>query len=55
MYEKVKIRSSKRHAMIELDPKHLVIAIFICALAAGITSQLKASVGRPEIVVCGEE
>jgi len=41
--------------MIELDPKHLVIAIFICALAAGITSQLKASVGRPEIVVCGEE
>ena len=55
MYEKVKTRSSKRNAMIELDPKHLVIAIFICALVAGIGSQLKASVGRPEIVVCGEE
>jgi len=41
--------------MIELDPKHLVITIIVCALAAGISSQLKARVERPEIVVCGEE
>ena len=55
MYEKAKIRSSKAHVMIELDPKHLFIAIVICALVAGISSKVKAGVERPEIKICGEE